>query len=396
MALFAIGSTLVKCSSAKPLLAVSSVPPILSATIVSKALRDVKPKPSPYPYKQKNYPVWRSWIDKTTHRFDENSKLIVVDGPIAAGKTAFAKQLAEDLDMLHIPDANMNIRYINPYGYDMRKLDHLLPESMHSFDEKNFCQDPFHCNVATFQMWMYRLRYSLWVDALAHILSTGQGVVIQRSPWSDMVFVEAMYKNKYISREARYVYHEVKRSTIPQLMRPHLIIYLDMPVKVVQDKIKKRCRNHELNSKALTATYLQDIEDYYKTHYLPEITLHAELLMYDWSEGGDVEVVVEDIERIDFDKYTKHDTKLIDWCKAKEKVWAHYRKLYADRKNHLMSLFNVPIYSAPELLVTGEDMEVWHKVWYSAPGMEYEKGYNVKHGDKGIWFKTKFDKYVPY
>lgn len=25
--------------------------------------------------------------------------------------------------------------------------------------------------------------------------------------------------------------------------------------------------------------------------------------MYDWSEGGDVEVVVEDIERIDFEGY---------------------------------------------------------------------------------------------
>jgi len=40
--------------------------------------------------------------------------------------------------------------------------------------------------------------------------------------------------------------------------------------------------------------------------------------VYDWSEGGDVEVVVEDIERIDFDKYGRYDKKLEDWRFFKE------------------------------------------------------------------------------
>lgn len=173
MALFAIGSTLAKCSSAKPLLAVTSVSPILSATIVCKALRDVKDKPKPYPYKDKRYRLWTAWYDRSTHRFDENSKIIIVEGAVASGKTALAKQLAEDLDMYHIPEANMDIKYINPYGYDMRKLDPQLPDSLKSFDEKNFCLDPFHFNVAAFQMWMYRLRFSVYIDALAHVLSTG-------------------------------------------------------------------------------------------------------------------------------------------------------------------------------------------------------------------------------
>lgn len=36
----------------------------------------------------------------------------------------------------------------------------------------------------------------------------------------------------------------------------------------------------------------------YKQQYLKDISISSELLVYDWSTGGDAEVVVEDIERI--------------------------------------------------------------------------------------------------
>lgn len=85
----------------------------------------------------------------------------------------------------------------------MRQLDSQLPDSVKSFDEKTFCRNPTGLNTAAFQVWMYRLRYSLYIDALAHILSTGQGVVIERSPFSDFVFMEAMFSNKYISKEGK-------------------------------------------------------------------------------------------------------------------------------------------------------------------------------------------------
>lgn len=48
---------------------------------------------------------------------------------------------------------------------------------------------------------------------------------------------------------------------------------------------------------------------------------HAELLIYDWSSYGDVEVVVEDIERIDFDNFDKHDPKIKDWRLPSEWDW---------------------------------------------------------------------------
>jgi len=402
MTLLTITSTLAKGSSSvlgKQLCPsqVGKLFPVLSCGITSKTFRTPKPKPPPFPYKEKKYTLWRSLLfDKTTDRFDENSKIIVVDGPVAAGKSAFAKELAEDLDMLHIPEANMDMRYINDYGYNMRELDPRMPPSMRSFDEKNFCQDPTHVNVAAFQIWMYRLRFSLYVDALAHVLSTGQGVVIERSPWSDQVFMEAMALNKFISKGARRAYLEVRKNTLPHLMRPHLVIYLDIPVPVVQQKITKRALPHEANSKALTKKFLEDMENIYKRTYLREMSDHSELLIYDWSEPGDTEVIVEDIERIDFDCYTKHDKKLSDWRKAKENIWAECRMEYADNKAGLMTLFNVPVFDVPELVAKADEVEQWSKIWHSAPGMEYETGFNPLKGDSDLLFKTAAKKYIPY
>ena len=62
------------------------------ATIVSKAMRDEGYKrPAPFPYKETTYSLFHALMDKTTHRMDENSKVIVVDGPIGVGRDEFAK-----------------------------------------------------------------------------------------------------------------------------------------------------------------------------------------------------------------------------------------------------------------------------------------------------------------
>lgn len=188
----------------------------------------------PFPYKEKEYGVFQSMVDKTTKRLNDNSKIICVEGPIASGKSKFAKELAEELEMLHVPEATMDLMYINSYGYDMRKLDPQLPENCRSYDVVNFCKDPKHPLAAFFQIRMYMLRFEQYVDSLAHLLSTGQGVVLERSCYSDMVFLEAMHRHGYISKGARSVYHELRQNTIDELLRPHLVIYLDLPVDAVK------------------------------------------------------------------------------------------------------------------------------------------------------------------
>lgn len=351
-------------------------------------------KPKPFPYMEKEYTAFQACKDvlfkTTTSRFDENTKVVVVEGPVAAGKSAFAKELAAELEMKHFPEVNLDSFYINSYGYDLRKLDPQLPESMKSFDVNNFLKDPMHRNVATFQIRMLMHRYSQYIDALAHLFSTGEGVVLERCVYSDFVFLEAMFRNGYISKGARSVYYDLVQNTFQELMKPHLVIYLDVPVNVIKDRIKKRANPAEASSKALTDKYLVDLETIYKQQYLKDISTHAELLVYDWSDYGETEVVVEDIERIDFDRFDKDDTQMRDWRMENEEDWTEARARYMD-KSDLMNYFNVPRYDVPELVVSPEDYKIWYDVRETAPGMKYRKGYNEECGDVGILTKTKFD-----
>lgn len=82
----------------------------------------------------------------------------MVEGPVAAGKSAFAKQLAGDLDMLYMPEANLDMVYINEYGFDLKSYDGQLPEACRSFDVKNFLMNPRHSMVAPFQVDQYIIK----------------------------------------------------------------------------------------------------------------------------------------------------------------------------------------------------------------------------------------------
>lgn len=49
------------------------------------------------------------------------------------------------------------------------------------------------------------------------------------------------------------------------------------------------------------------MEKVYKQEFLQDISTHAEILVYDWTNGGETELIVEDIERIGnyFSVFTK-------------------------------------------------------------------------------------------
>ena len=56
-------------------------------------------------------------------------------------------------------------------------------------------------------------------------------------------------------------------------------------------------------------------------HFCTLNDLNVQVLMYDWSEGGDTEVVVEDIERLNMDFFDKYDKQQQDWRMLKEVSW---------------------------------------------------------------------------
>lgn len=367
--------------------------------ITGKAMRASLPpppkKPPPFDYVNKDYTWIHSLFDRTTHRFDDNTKVIFVEGPVASGKTEFASQLAADLGMCHFKEANMDLHYIRPNGIDLRIFNPLIPPDTRTFDHVDFCTNPTHRLAGAFQIMMYSARYSQYIDALTHLFNTGQGVVMERSPYSDFVFLEAMASQKFISKGVRSVYYDIRANTIDELLRPHLVIYLDVPVAQVQQKISSRGHPHEKKSPALTTKFLTEMERQYKNRYLRDISSHAELLIYDWSAGGDIEVVIEDIERINFDQYTeREEPKMKDWRFPRETEWADQRKLYTNQKCYLMNLFNVPRIDVPELITSADDVFAMEQVILNHPDFEFAEGYCAKDGLLAM--KNRLPKYTSF
>lgn len=149
--------------------------PMQVAFISGKTLRTHSvEKPAPFPYKTKKYTYLRSLFDKTTSRFDDNTKVIVVEGNIAAGKTTLAKALASELEMEYFPEVTMDRVFINDYGKDLRDYKHLIPESCRPYDINDFYNNPHSRHAINFQNTMYRERFCQYIEALTHIFNTGE------------------------------------------------------------------------------------------------------------------------------------------------------------------------------------------------------------------------------
>ncbi|XP_054426362.1 NADH dehydrogenase [ubiquinone] 1 alpha subcomplex subunit 10, mitochondrial isoform X2 [Pteronotus mesoamericanus] len=263
---------------------------------------------------QRLYGPWAFVLgERTTKKLTESSKVITVDGNLCSGKSKIAKAVAEKLGMRHFPEAG--IHYVDSTTGDGRLLD---PELSGSCSLEKFYDDPKSNdgNSYRLQSWLYANRLLQYADALEHLLSTGQGVVLERSVYSDFVFLEAMYQQGFIRKQCVDHYNEVKKVTISQLLPPHVAIYIDVPVPEVQSRIQKKGDPHEMK---VTAAYLQAIEDAYKKAFLPEMSEKSEVLQYSAREAQDAEKVVEDIQYLKFDKGP--------WLSQDDRTFHHLRML---------------------------------------------------------------------
>ena len=73
---------------------------------------------------------------------DENSRIILVDGAHAVGKTDLAKQLAEEFDMKCLEYPSLSNYYINYYGEDLQDYGVYMPDMFKPYDERDFSRNP--------------------------------------------------------------------------------------------------------------------------------------------------------------------------------------------------------------------------------------------------------------
>lgn len=105
-------------------------------------------------------------------------------------------------------------------------------------------------------------------------------------------------------------------------MKPHLVVYLDASPATVEENLKRRGKGEE---KHINKNFLEILDKNYKEQFLQTISEHAEVLVYDWNTPGDPEIIVEDIETIDFDRFDILDPKMGDWRLKEEWDWNEKR-----------------------------------------------------------------------
>lgn len=142
-----------------------------------------KPRDRPYKqydYRKKMFTHLNQPFDRTLRRMDENSKVIVIDGPIASGKTEFAKKLAHELDFKFVPQPNVKDMYrAGTEGLTYQDLDDLLPSNYRLYDLESFYMDSTpkladgQCRAGELQFDFFASRLFAYNDALLHLLSTG-------------------------------------------------------------------------------------------------------------------------------------------------------------------------------------------------------------------------------
>ncbi|KAI6192390.1 NADH dehydrogenase [ubiquinone] 1 alpha subcomplex subunit 10, mitochondrial [Aphelenchoides bicaudatus] len=327
-------------------------------TIVSKAyLKLPDDYPDPWPYQEKGYTRYHAFVDWTKKRLHQNSKLIVVEGNIGSGKSTVASEMADILGFKYMPEFKMDDILIDRYGNDLRKFYHLFPKCMRMPDINMFYANPFDDNTARMQYRMLECRWEQYLNALAHILNTGEGVVLERSPHTDFVFVNAMRTKNYISPEFFRLYYYVRKFSLPNLRYwPHLVVYLDAPVKKCLERIKQRGNPNEIA--VVDEEYLSVMAESYKDA-LREFKPHSKILAYDWSTPGTADMIVQDIEKIDFDFFEWHSGDVFEeWHQPKDEWWV---SLYRHRVTQKMDLFlqsfnGHPTHECGELYVDINDL----------------------------------------
>uniref|UniRef100_A0A8C1JJB9 NADH dehydrogenase [ubiquinone] 1 alpha subcomplex subunit 10, mitochondrial n=1 Tax=Cyprinus carpio TaxID=7962 RepID=A0A8C1JJB9_CYPCA len=348
--------------------------------------------------------------ERTTTRFKENSKIISIDGNLACGKGELAQKLADKLGktmygslvlflncyfvcmcmcvcvklkiliqylmflssgMLYMPEPD--IHYVDKMTKEKVPLDKAFNGncSLEKFYLEPKASDG---NSYRLQCWMYLMRLLQYSDAVEHLLSTGQGVILERSPFSDIVFLEAMFKEGFIRKQCMDHYNEIKGVSICEFLPPHLVVYVDLPAEEVQKNLKASGKSYLQN---IPLSYLKSIETAYKKNFLPKISEEAEVLAYDATQAQDIERVVEDIEYLKFEKGP--------WLEQDDVTFHHMRMLVED-KQRVANMTCIPRY-LPEVTVGAHEFDAAYYAFKSLPGKKYAEGYNEDVGDKGIWLK---------
>jgi len=173
-------------------------------------------------------------------------QMIIIEGLIGAGKstlTDIIKKLYPEVVIFKEPVHDPIISRIMPIFYDYLAGKNTMRSSCFSF-----------------QFAWLTIRCQMHHEA-CRMVWQGKTVVFDRSVYGDSAFAHNLNQDGHITDTEFEIYMNMRNYLTAQLYVPHKFIWLDVPVKKVMERIKRRDRVCE---RAITEDYLWGLLHSYK------------------------------------------------------------------------------------------------------------------------------------
>lgn len=352
---------------------------VAPANVVGHKHLTTKPNyKKPYPYKEKSFGFFRAMFEYTSARLNENSRILLVEGPPCVGKSEFAKNLADNFKLKYMPPITEDDLFTHN-GLDIRQLNELMPtEKMKVYDLDMFYSEPDPKNmlhIGGTQMLFFKHRFYQYIEALKHVLHTGQGVVLENSVWSDACYAMNMAEHGYFTKKGIKWLLEFEEHARRTLWKPHLIIHLDAPSSLVVQRMKEKYPKYA-NSPVLRESYFDGLRDKFVNTYIPHMSKYCDTLYYDVTQMEDFDLLAMDLESMDLiSARFAEGVKFMDWRLEKEEQWSMYRVYVSDKKRVNLALkWRLP-YNCPELTLSGEELVMMFSILERFPQLTYSPSY---------------------
>lgn len=145
-------------------------------SVNSHHAHELTSRAKPWDYEKYGYHAPYAFFDSTFKRFNQNTKVIVVEGNIGIDKNAFAKKVADEFGMKFIPQFTCESLYKLPNGQDLRDFNSIVPPHLKFWDfEKIYsAKSPAEArSCSTTHKHLFQAKFMRYFCAIQHIMNTG-------------------------------------------------------------------------------------------------------------------------------------------------------------------------------------------------------------------------------